>query len=63
MPQDVQHLLDAGRILFKLGEICYRKKEHTQAAGYWRKVLEIEPENSAARSMLERVETELARRD
>ena len=61
--QPAHELLDAGRVLCKLGEICYRKGEHAQAALYWKKALEIEPGNESARNMLEEVEAELARRD
>jgi len=59
--QATQEMFEATHVLMKLGDICYRKGDHTQAAGYWRKVLEHEPEHESAQAMLQKVEAELAR--
>jgi hypothetical protein len=56
-------LLEASDVLFKLGEICYRKGERTQAAAYWKKVLELRPDHESARDMLDKIGAELVRRD
>ena len=60
--QATQEMFEATHVLMKLADICYRKADYAQAAGYWRKVIELEPENESAHALLEKVEARMVRR-
>ena len=55
LPAKTSHFHTLSGVYFHLGEIAYRRKQFTAAAGYFEKCIEINPYHAKSKEYLERM--------